>query len=395
MDTATVWVPREGGWSRHLSFGAWVLLLAAGLIAAGGLVYVAGGTRTAWPHVFYLPIVLAALPFGRKGSLTTAAVATLLCGPFMPLDSVLGIEQDVANWLTRGTFYLAVGLVAGASIDSLRSSVSRSVADQIDHEVQGATTSADTLGVDTARRVRDVLTDRSFHPVFQPIYALSDGRLLAVEALTRFDAEPHRPPNVWFDEATRAGMGPDLDLAATEVALEAARELPEELSLHINVSTPTLHDPRLLRLLASHPDRKVVLEITEHAIVDDYERLGRARDRLRDHGVRLAVDDTGTGFASLRHVIRLAPEVLKLDMGLVRRVRDDLIGEPMAGALIEFAENTGSLLVVQGIEEHADLVAWQRLGAHAAQGYLLGRPTPLPAADVCHVITALPGRRRA
>jgi EAL domain-containing protein (putative c-di-GMP-specific phosphodiesterase class I) len=367
-----------GRWVARLPVSANVAAAAVLLAVAWLVVHTAGGSRTAWPHVFYFAIVFAALAFGPFGGLVAGVVASILCGPLMPLDTATGTAQALENWLARAGFFVGIGWVAGAAIDSVRHSLDRDLAEHVKQELDLAVVSVPAADGVTASRVREVLTDRCFRPVFQPIYALDSGRLVAVEALTRFDTEPVRPPNAWFDEAERAGMAVALDLAVIEVALDAARELPRDVALHVNVTPPTLRDPRLPELLAAHRGRQFVVEITEHAVIEDYHRSKAARESLRAQGIQLAVDDAGAGFASLRHIVWLAPEIIKLDMSLTQHVRDDRVRHALAEALVGFATQTGSRLIAEGIEDHADLLAWRRLGAHAVQGHLLARPGPLP-----------------
>ncbi|MGM0818182.1 MAG: EAL domain-containing protein [Actinomycetota bacterium] len=368
-------VRRRGG----LPGWAWPPALAGLLALAWGLVHLAGGTQTAAPHLLYLPIVLAALPYRRRGGLVVAVAATVLAGPLMPLDVASGQSQEAVNWLTRGLSFVAVGLLAGSTAEALHRSLREHVSDRLADEVRLARAGTTPPGPEATRRVRAVLDTGAFHPVFQPLRDLTDGRLLAVEALTRFDAEPRRPPNLWFEEAAGCGLGAELELAAMAAALDAAAGLPRTVALHLNASPATVVDPRLLALLAEHPRRRVVVEITEHAVVEDYRTLAAARERLRAHGVRLAIDDTGAGFASLRHVVRLEPDVIKLDMSLVHEVASNAVSEALAEALAGFAQSTGTVLVAEGVEDESDVVTWRRLGADAGQGYHLGAPGPLSA----------------
>ena len=367
-------------WSSSGPRWAWLVTIVALLALAWAVTDTAGGTRTAWPHLFYAPIVLAALPFGLIGGVVAGLAAALLCGPLMPLDTATGAEQSLSNWLTRGGFFVGIGLLSGLTMRALRRSVEAHLVDHLRLELDRATRPEPaSVPSDMAARIRATITERRFHPVYQPIYALPGGRLTAVEALTRFDPEPVQPPNVWFDQASRAGMGVALDLATIERALQDAQTLAEDIQLHLNVTPPTMRDPRLLELFAQYPHRRVVVEITEHAVIDDYDRLELARKHLRDHGVQLAVDDAGAGFASLRHIVRLAPEIIKLDISLTRDLHADPIRRALAGSLVDFATKTGIHLIAEGIETPNDLAQWKKLGAHAAQGYLLARPGPLHA----------------
>ncbi len=345
------------------------------------LVFGAGGTRTAFPHVFYLPIVLAALPFGIVGGVVAGSAAMLLCGPLMPLDVATGESQQLVNWLMRGGFFIAVGGLAGTSTVSLRRSFQAGLSSRLQQELDLATPEVPAVDAGWELRVRRVLDHGAFRSVFQPIYALDDGRLLAVEALTRFDSEPQQPPDVWFTRASQVGLGIELELAAIKSALETSSDLPSEVALSFNASPEVLADERLLQLLDWHPGRQLIAEVTEHAVIDDYHHLDACLVALRSRGVRLAVDDAGAGFASLRHIVRLQPDYIKLDPSLTQDLGDDPVRRPLADCLVLFAHRTDSAIVVEGIETAADLATWRALGAHAAQGYFLGRPAPLPAAS--------------
>lgn len=357
------------------------LLVVALLAGCWLVVYAAGGTRTAFPHVFYIPIVLAALPFGVWGGIGAGVAAMLLCGPAMPIDVATGESQPLINWLVRGGFFVAVGGVAGGSTVSLRRSFQAGLAEQLQTELDLAVESVGEIDdADWEERIRQMLARRQLHPVFQPIYSLDDGRLVAVEALTRFDTEPKHPPDVWFSHAASVGLGVELELVALERALADGVGLPDGVALTFNASPSTLADPRLLEVLDRHRGPPLIAEVTEHAVVDDYKHLDQALAALRLRGVRLAVDDAGAGFASLRHIVRLAPDYIKLDLSLTQNLRADPVRSALAEALIQFADRTGSAIIVEGIETSADLATWQDLGAHAAQGYLLARPGPLPVA---------------
>ena len=378
---------RRGQLLTQLPAWAQVLVVASLLAACWLVVYGAGGTRTALPHVFYLPIVLAALPFGVAGGLAAGVAAAVLCGPLMPLDVATGESQQLVNWLIRGGFFTAVGGLAGTSTVSLRRSFQAGLSRRLQRELDLVTADGpieDEGGWEL--RVRRVLDGGGLRVVFQPMFTLDDGRLFAVEALARFDAEPHHRPDVWFARAAQVGLGVELELAAIAAALETSTELPAPVALSFNASPGTLADERLLRLLDRHAGRQLIAEVTEHAVVDDYRHLETCLAALRSRGVRLAVDDAGAGFASLRHIVRLQPDYIKLDPSLTQNLGDDPVRRPLADCLVQFALRTDSAILVEGIETAADLATWRDLGAHAAQGYLLGRPAPLPAAPQAEVL---------
>jgi EAL domain-containing protein (putative c-di-GMP-specific phosphodiesterase class I) len=360
----------------------WVasLVTAALLGAVWLLAYAAGGSQTAVPHGFYLPIVLAGVALGARGALVTAVAAAALSGPLLPLAVAEGQPQQLSNWLVRGAFFVLVGATVGALFSSQRRAYAAALKARFEHDLD--LYEAHEVQPDAAVLVQAVLEERSFHPVFQPIYSLRDGRLRTVEALTRVDTTPREPPDVWFARARQAGLEIDLDLAVMGAALDAAAGvLPAAVPLSLNCNPTTLCDARLPALLDRYPERGVILEITEHEVVDDYHEVEKALPALRARGVALAVDDTGAGFASLRHILRLGPEIIKLDISLTQGLRRDPVRRTLAECLIRFASRTGSELVAEGIEDLSDLAGWRELGADAVQGYLLGRPGSLPVAQ--------------
>jgi DNA-binding NarL/FixJ family response regulator/EAL domain-containing protein (putative c-di-GMP-specific phosphodiesterase class I) len=209
---------------------------------------------------------------------------------------------------------------------------------------------------------------------FQPIVSLADNAAVAVEALARFSNEPRQMANVWFREAARCGLIVDLDMITMTKALEALEWLPREVSLHINLAPETLfagHGAELLDLV--EPER-VVVEITEHSDIADYAQLNQALAPLRERGVKLAVDDVGAGFSSLRHVLVLEPDMIKLDVSLCRGIDSNGVRRALARALTAFGQEIDKVVVAEGVETESELEALRELGVTHAQGYLLGRP---------------------
>jgi EAL domain-containing protein (putative c-di-GMP-specific phosphodiesterase class I) len=202
-------------------------------------------------------------------------------------------------------------------------------------------------------------------------------KAIGVEALARFTEAPLAPPNVWFEQAERIGRGLELELLAIRSALDAARELPEHLHVAVNASPGTVMSPDLLPALlaAGISARRVIVEITEHASVEDYPPLLRARADLRRHGIRVAVDDAGSGYSSFRHIVALAPDIIKIDRELVAGIDHDDARRAMVASLVLYAVQSGSLVVGEGVETAAELDTLALLGVDAVQGFLLGRPT--------------------
>lgn len=224
-------------------------------------------------------------------------------------------------------------------------------------------------------RLRRILAEGELEMALQPIVSLADRRACGFEALARFSGTPQRPPDVWFAEAQRAGLGLELELLAARSALALLDYLPGDAFLAVNVSPHTATRPELADLIGTRDAPRVVLEITEHAPVEDYEELRTALDVLRRRGTRIAVDDCGSGFASLRHVAMIGPEFLKLDALLCRDVSEP-VRAALTRALLAFAEDTASAVVAEGVERPEDLEALLSLGVRLGQGYLFDRPRP-------------------
>jgi EAL domain-containing protein (putative c-di-GMP-specific phosphodiesterase class I)/FixJ family two-component response regulator len=231
-------------------------------------------------------------------------------------------------------------------------------------------------------RVEDVLEHHSYKSVFQPIVDLRTGEVHGVEALTRFTAEPVRPPDVWFAEASAVGRGGDLEVAAIRSAVAELQHLPPGAYLSLNTSPTTAVAEVLLEALDGAPADRLVLEVTEHAQVNDYDALAVALAPLRDAGVRLAVDDAGAGFASLQHILRLNPDIIKLDISLTRDIDQDPVRRALASSLVTFADDVGATLTAEGIERYDELDTLRELGVSNGQGYYLARPGPLPVSEL-------------
>ncbi len=214
--------------------------------------------------------------------------------------------------------------------------------------------------------------------VFQPIVDLLNGAIVGYEALSRFSLSPERPPDQWFSEAAAIGLGVELEVHALRAALSERHRIPPETYLSLNVSPQTVMSPLLSDLLVASPCEGLVLEVTEHVGVDDYGALTAALGRLRSWGLRIAIDDAGSGYASLRHILNIRPDIIKLDIALTRGVDADPARQALAIALVSFRQDIGAVLVAEGIETRGELEVLVRLGLRHGQGYYLGRPAALP-----------------
>ena len=225
-------------------------------------------------------------------------------------------------------------------------------------------------------RIHSILERDSVDVEFQPVFDLLDCSIVSLEALARFWTEPMRSPSVWFAEANEVGLGAELELAAIRSALQRIDDFPEGVALALNVSPATALDPRFCELLLGVAER-IVIEITEHAQVDDYDALAAALAPLRQRGAQLAIDDVGAGFANLRHILRLAPDIVKLDLSLTQEISRDPARLALATSLVGFAGGVGARIVAEGLSSDEDLTSLRALGVDYGQGFYLARPSAL------------------
>jgi diguanylate cyclase (GGDEF)-like protein len=233
--------------------------------------------------------------------------------------------------------------------------------------------------------VAEVIARGQLRPVYQPIVALPDGRVIGVEGLIRpLPPAPFSTPAQLFAAAEAGGHVTRLDLACVEAIVAGARVLPADQFLTVNLAPSTLEASEfssgaVLAILARHefaPDR-LIIELTEHQPLHDVERARSRMAAFRRAGVRFAADDIGAGNAGLRLLSELEFDVLKVDLTLVHRSESEGPSSAVLGSVVDLASRTGALVVAEGIERSAQMAPLLRAGITAGQGFFLGRPGPL------------------
>lgn len=243
------------------------------------------------------------------------------------------------------------------------------IADQIDRDLQASREQQRRRG-----HLEQALLRGDPHIVYQPIFNLQTGHVVALESLSRFATEPPRPPDAWFAEASELGLGPRLESLAANRALGSLDKLPPGVGIAVNVSPATLLSGSFADLLSAHDLTRLTLEITEHASISDYDQLLMGLAPYRALGLKISVDDAGAGYASMRHILNLEPDSVKLDISLTRRIDQDRKRRALAAALIAFAEEASLTIIAEGVETAAELAVLRQLGVDQAQGYYLSRP---------------------
>lgn len=233
-------------------------------------------------------------------------------------------------------------------------------------------------------RIEGFINGDAFEMHYQPIFDLMRGQVVGVEALARF-ADTRMSPDRWFARASAVGLGPALEAAAIGRALNVTAMLPEAAFVAINASPEAILSTPFQELCSDEFCRRVVLELTEHVPVEDYDAVALALAGFRDRGMKLAADDTGAGYAGFRHLLSLDPDIIKLDISLIRGIDHDPARRALATSLVSFAADTERTLVAEGIETADELDTVRELSVRWGQGYHLARPM---AADALGALLA-------
>lgn len=332
----------------------------------------------------------ALLDVKMPGGGPRAAREIRACSPGTAIIALSAHEdaRSVQDMLAAGAYnFLVKGTSPQELVDAIRSSVDGQVrlSSKAASHVVGELASrlAQEREVDERRslwerQIQGVLDSGGPECVLQPIVALDTEEPVGFEALARFEAEPIRSPGAWFAEAVSLGRALELEIAAVGAAISRIDELPPEAFMALNVSPASIVSPRLMETIGRIPLNRVVVELTEHAPISDYPMLRSVLADLRRKGARLAVDDVGAGHASLRHILQLEPDLIKLDVSLTRDIDTQRAQRSLASALVTFGREVEATLIAVGIETAAELEVIRELGIPWAQGFYLGKPGPLP-----------------
>ncbi|HSN20369.1 MAG TPA: EAL domain-containing protein, partial [Usitatibacter sp.] len=243
---------------------------------------------------------------------------------------------------------------------------------------------------DASRQLHRLLEERTLATVFQPIFSFREGRITGYEALVRGPrGSLLQTPAELFAAAAEEGLAVELNVLCIQQMLHAFAASGLEGSLFLNVS------PRLI--VQSHHDQeraarymeevglaaeRVVIELTEDYPTADFAHVHEMLMLYRSLGFRIAIDDLGEGFSSLRLWSELRPEYVKADKHFVTGISDDPVKVQFLRAIQHIAENCGSLVIAEGIENAADFKVVKDIGIACGQGWFIGRPAEDPSAEL-------------
>lgn len=310
--------------------------------------------------------------------------ATIPCAQELPATSALpvGAHMSVPIVLSNGDIHGTFCSFSYSPDDTLRNRdlalmriFSELVAKRIDQDIEYK-----NIKQKIENRINAVLSDDSLSMVYQPIYRVLDHKIVGFESLARFNTEPMRTPDIWFNEAASVDLSIPLEVRAIKLAIQNIERFSDDVYLAVNISPDAIISGCLDTVFESFPVDRILLEITEHAVIERYRDVNEKLRALRQRGMRIAVDDAGAGYSSLKHILNLGPNVIKLDQSITRDIDSDSSRRSLAAAFIGFANDTGSKIVAEGVETAAELSTLQKLGVDNAQGYLLGRPSGIEVA---------------
>lgn len=248
-------------------------------------------------------------------------------------------------------------------------------AEQIESTLEG-----DEQRLVTKRMIESVISERTLGVVMQPIHDLHAKRVAGFECLARFPSGPERTPDVWFNDAKNVQLATELEMLALETALVEADKMPGTVYISINASPEAIMSGRVAQALKEAGDSRIVLEVTEHEHVENLEKLADALKEIQPYA-KIAIDDVGAGYAGLRYLVDLAPDLLKLDISLTKNIDYDLARQALAAAIVHFAKAIGSEVVAEGIERQGELDTLGELGVRYGQGYHFAKPMPFVRAN--------------
>lgn len=231
----------------------------------------------------------------------------------------------------------------------------------------------------TREQVRYVIDQHKIEVVFQPIYGKHSARYEYYEVLARFNTDPYRPPNEWLHDADTVGLGLEVESAIIHrvvARLNSAKARGLEVKTSINVSPQMVESGLLPELLKAVDSRQVKIELTEHVRVKDYQRFRTFLRPLSDRGFKICIDDVGAGFASLKHILEIEPDVIKLDLSLASNIHLDKKRQALVTGLLAFAHSFNCEVVAEGIETQEEYQALEALGVAYFQGWYFSRPVP-------------------
>ena len=364
---------------------AGLVVVGIGLVTSWLVVYLMGGAGNLVPHLFYVPILFAAVRFGPVAALSTALLAGVLAGPLTYLDVATGTPQELDRWVSRTVFFATIGVGMAALV---RPSLP-SVGDDLRRRR-------------TAGHLRQALDAGELFVRYQPVLSMRTGAVYGVEALVRWDHPEfgELEPGAFVPDAEASRMIQEVDAFVLEdacrravhwqsLAAEHGRPAPR---ITVNLSRANLEGSDvissvrdILRRTGVDPGQ-ICLEVTESMLVEDVDVSAARLAGLKTLGVVLAVDDFGTGYSSLSAIHRFPVDVLKVDRAFLAALNRDPHADTLVGALVLLSRSLGVTLIAEGVEDRAQRDTLVEFGYDLVQGFYYAYP--LMPAEIDPLVTA-------
>lgn len=296
----------------------------------------------------------------------------------LPVGCHVNTPLRLADGTIWGSF-CALGRQPDRDMNNRDLAILKSFAGLVGERIESSLEEEETLR-QARKRVEAMLDGHAVTMFQQPIHDLNSGKPVGVECLARFPDLTKRGPQSWFDDAEKTGLGNELEMTAVRCALETVGTVPDGIYAAINASPATILSGELRKVLEESGAKNLVIEVTEHQAVECFDALAREIEAIKPFA-RIAIDDVGTGYSGLRHLIELKPDILKMDMLLTRECDKDPARRAIASAMVQFSREIGAKLVAEGIETEEERSVMQDLGVDYGQGYLFARPLPVVAAQ--------------
>jgi len=236
------------------------------------------------------------------------------------------------------------------------------------------------------QEVQNIITQRIIRTVFQPIFHLSTQQKVGYEALTRGpEGSMLENPETLFAAARDNSLLMELESICQISALDSISTFKPQGRIFVNTSSNFISHPLFRKRLKENSLKKLastlVLEITEKEAIENYNDFRTAIDPIRKAGVRLAVDDAGSGYADMESIAEVRPEYIKIANSITRNISHDLIKQEIVSSFLGLAVKLRSTVIAEGIETREDFHVIKRLGVEYGQGFFLGRPAQLVKAS--------------
>ena len=331
---------------------------------------------------YCLRVVDGRLPELMPDACANPEALTIAATRALPVGAHLSVPIRLSDGRVFGTF-CCFSSTSDYTLNERDLNMMRAFAEVVAEQVEKDLHARERLQ-EAKYRIDSVMGTEALTSVYQPIFNVPKNQIVGFEALARFSEGLDRPPDVWLAEAATLGRRMELEILAMRTALRGLDKLPKPVYLSVNASPATIVNGRLEELLSGVALDRVIVEVTEHEAVDRYGDLAAAVRPLQRRGLRLAIDDAGAGYASFRHILNLAPHMIKLDVSITRDVDTDRSRRALAAALCRFAHETDCRIVAEGVETASEMKTLSELGFSEAQGFFLGRPAPIEqAAALC------------